>query len=165
MLLHMKRGLTAALILTLTLTLGVPALAADPLAGGGFAQVAISAKNSDSPTLDLDLAIWTLLPPRAARIAAEEAAKKAAEEEAARKAAEEEAARKAAEEEAARKAAEEEAAREAAANDVPQEPMVWIPVSGSKYHRNPDGSNMNGPTQVPLSTAQARGYEPCKRCY
>lgn len=49
MLLHMKRGLTAALILTLTLTLGVPALAADPLAGGGFAQVAISAKNSDSP--------------------------------------------------------------------------------------------------------------------
>lgn len=76
-----------------------------------------------------------------------------------------EAARKAAEEEAARKAAEEEAAREAAANDVPQEPMVWIPVSGSKYHRNPDCSNMNGPTQVPLSTAQARGYEPCKRCY
>lgn len=99
-----------------------------------------------------------------ARIAAEEAAKKAAEEEAARKAAEEEAARIAAEE-AARKAAEEEAAREAAANDVPQEPMVWIPVSGSKYHRNPDCSNMNGPTQVPLSTAQARGYEPCKRCY
>lgn len=58
MLLHMKRGLTAALILTLTLTLGVPALAADPLAGGGFAQVAISAKNSDSPTLDLDLALY-----------------------------------------------------------------------------------------------------------
>lgn len=99
-----------------------------------------------------------------ARIAAEEAAEKAEEEEAARKAAEEEAARIAAEE-AARKAAEEEAAREAAANDVPQEPMVWIPVSGSKYHRNPDCSNMNGPTQVPLSTAQARGYGPCKRCY
>ena len=58
MLLHMKRGLTAALILTLTLTLGGPALAADPLAGGGFAQVAISAKNSDSPTLDLDLALY-----------------------------------------------------------------------------------------------------------
>lgn len=58
MLLHMKRGLTAALILTLTLTLGVPALAADPLAGGGFVQVAISAKNSDSPTLDLDLALY-----------------------------------------------------------------------------------------------------------
>ena len=60
MLLHMKRGLTAALILTLTLTLGVPALAADPLAGGGFAQVAISAKNSDSPTLDLELALQRL---------------------------------------------------------------------------------------------------------
>lgn len=58
MLQHMKRGLAAALILTLTLTLGVPALAADPLAGGGFAQVAISATGSDSPTLDLDLALY-----------------------------------------------------------------------------------------------------------
>lgn len=59
MLLHrMKRGLTAALILALTLTLGVPALAADPLAGGGYAQVAISAGDSDSPTLDLDLALY-----------------------------------------------------------------------------------------------------------
>lgn len=58
MLQHWKRGLTAALILTLTLTLGVPALAADPLAGGGFAKVAISASDSDSPTLDLDLALY-----------------------------------------------------------------------------------------------------------
>lgn len=58
MLQHMKCGLAAALILTLTLTLGVPALAADPLAGGGFAQVAISATGSDSPTLDLDLALY-----------------------------------------------------------------------------------------------------------
>lgn len=58
MLQHMKRGLAAALILTLTLTLGVPALAADPLAGGGFAQVTISATGSDSPTLDLDLALY-----------------------------------------------------------------------------------------------------------
>lgn len=58
MLQHMKRGLAAALILALTLTLGVPALAADPLAGGGFAQVAISATDSDSPTLDLDLALY-----------------------------------------------------------------------------------------------------------
>lgn len=37
---------------------GGPGLAADPLAGGGFTQVAISAKNSDSPTLDLDLALY-----------------------------------------------------------------------------------------------------------
>lgn len=58
MLLHMKRGLAAALILTLTFTLGTPALAADPLAGGGYAQVAISATDSDSPTLDLDLALY-----------------------------------------------------------------------------------------------------------
>lgn len=58
MLQHMKRGLAAAVILALTLTLGVPALAADPLASGGFAQVSISATGSDSPTLDLDLALY-----------------------------------------------------------------------------------------------------------
>lgn len=58
MLQHMKRGLAAALIFTLTLTLGVPALAADPLANGGFAQVSIAATDSDSPTLDLDLALY-----------------------------------------------------------------------------------------------------------
>ena len=90
-----------------------------------------------------------------ARIAAEEAAQKAAEEEAARQAAEEEAARQAAEEAAAQQ--EEESAS--------QEAMVWIPASGSKYHSDPTCSGMNNPTQVPLSTAQARGYEPCKRCY
>ena len=90
-----------------------------------------------------------------ARIAAEEAAQKAAEEEAARQAAEEEAARQAAEEAAAQQ--EEESAS--------QEAMVWIPASGSKYHSDPSCSGMNNPTQVPLSTAQARGYEPCKRCY
>lgn len=58
MLQHWKRGLCAAVILALTLSLGVPALAADPLAGGGFAQVSISAAGSDSPTLDLKLALY-----------------------------------------------------------------------------------------------------------
>lgn len=90
------------------------------------------------------------------RIAAEEAAKKAAEEEAARKAAEEA---------AAQKAAEEAAAQQAAAQQQAQETMVWIPKSGSKYHSDPNCSNMNNPTQVPISTAKARGFEPCKKCY
>ena len=85
------------------------------------------------------------------RIAAEEAAKKAAEEEAARKAAEE--------------AAAQQAAQEAAAQQQAQETMVWIPKSGSKYHSNPNCSNMSNPTQVPISTAKARGFEPCKKCY
>ena len=89
------------------------------------------------------------------RIAAEEAAKKAAEEEAARKAAEEAAAQKAAEEAAAQQAAQQQA----------QETMVWIPKSGSKYHSDPNCSNMSNPTQVPISTAKARGFEPCKKCY
>lgn len=48
---------------------------------------------------------------------------------------------------------------------VPQEEMVWIPASGSKYHSNSSCSGMNGPTQVTISEAQSMGYEPCKRCY
>ena len=90
-----------------------------------------------------------------ARIAAEEAAQKAAEEEAARQAAEEEAAQQAAE----------EAATQQEEDSASQEAMVWIPASGSKYHSDPSCSGMDNPTQVPLSTAQSRGYEPCKRCY
>lgn len=66
-------------------------------------------------------------------------------------------------EEAAKKAAEEAAAQQAA--QQPHEEMVWIPQSGSKYHSKPTCSGMNNPTQVPISTAKARGYEACKRCY
>lgn len=55
------------------------------------------------------------------------------------------------------------AAEEAA--QQPQEEMVWIPQSGSKYHSKPTCSGMNNPTQVPISTAKAQGYEACKRCY
>lgn len=43
--------------------------------------------------------------------------------------------------------------------------MVWIPRTGKKYHRNSSCSNMKNPTQVTLEDAQARGYEPCKKCY
>ena len=46
-----------------------------------------------------------------------------------------------------------------------QETMVWIPQSGSKYHSDPGCSNMENPTQVTLSQAQANGYTACKRCY
>ena len=45
------------------------------------------------------------------------------------------------------------------------EEMVWIPNTGSKYHSNPSCSGMKSPSQVPLSNAIYRGFEPCKKCY
>ena len=47
----------------------------------------------------------------------------------------------------------------------PQEETVWIPQSGSKYHSNSSCSGMNNPTEVTISEAQSRGYEPCKKCH
>ena len=46
-----------------------------------------------------------------------------------------------------------------------RETMVWIPKSGSKYHSDPDCSNMKDPTQVSLSQAESMGYTPCKKCW
>lgn len=43
--------------------------------------------------------------------------------------------------------------------------LVWIPQSGSKYHRDPSCSGMKNPKQVPLSEALSKGYTACKRCY
>lgn len=43
--------------------------------------------------------------------------------------------------------------------------MVWIPRTGSKYHNNPNCSNMKNPSQVTLQEAIDQGYEPCKKCY
>lgn len=43
--------------------------------------------------------------------------------------------------------------------------MVWIPKSGSKYHRKSTCSNMSNPTQISREDAVARGYTPCKKCY
>ena len=43
--------------------------------------------------------------------------------------------------------------------------MVWIPQSGSRYHRYASCSGMNNPTQVTREEAEAMGYTPCKRCY
>lgn len=92
------------------------------------------------------------------RIAAEAEAKRLAEEEEARIAAEQ-----AAQAEAERLAAE-QAAQETATQQ-PQEEMVWIPASGSKYHSRSSCSNMSNPTQVTISQAQAWGYSPCKKCH
>ncbi len=43
--------------------------------------------------------------------------------------------------------------------------MVWIPKTGSKYHSDPECSNMKDPTQVSLSQAESMGYTPCKKCW
>lgn len=48
----------------------------------------------------------------------------------------------------------------------PTEEMVWIPTGGGKkYHSRSSCSNMDNPSNVPLSTAIARGFTPCKRCH
>ena len=76
----------------------------------------------------------------------------------------------------AQAAAEAEAQRQAAAQASSQSEEsssyteatageVYIPQSGTKYHSNPNCSNMNNPTAVSLSEAQSRGYQPCKKCY
>lgn len=59
----------------------------------------------------------------------------------------------------------EEPVQEAAAE--PSEPMVWIASTGNgtKYHAKAGCSRMNDPIELPLSDAQARGYEPCGICY
>lgn len=87
---------------------------------------------------------------------AEEQRKKEAEE---KKKAEEEA-KKEAEAEAKKQKEQKEEPQE-----EPQEEMVWIPSSGSKYHSNAGCSNMENPTEVPISKAKSRGFGPCGRCY
>ncbi|WP_282108761.1 hypothetical protein [Faecalibaculum rodentium] len=103
------------------------------------------------------------------KIRQEEEAKKKAEEQ--RKKAEEEEKKKAEEEqrrtqEAAQKAAE-EAATAAQAPSTPQTDAatVWIPRTGSKYHSNPNCSNMKSPSAVTIDQAMAWGYDRCKKCW
>ena len=43
--------------------------------------------------------------------------------------------------------------------------MVWIPATGSKYHRKASCSNMKNPSQVTKARAIELGYSPCSRCY
>lgn len=49
----------------------------------------------------------------------------------------------------------------------PQEEMVWISATGSKYHSRPDCGQMDPSTswQLSISEAEAQGYEPCKKCH
>ena len=49
--------------------------------------------------------------------------------------------------------------------EAPQEEMVWISSSGSRYHSKASCSNMENPTEVTISTAKSRNLTPCKRCY
>lgn len=51
-------------------------------------------------------------------------------------------------------------------NNETGENLVWVPVNGgTKYHSNEGCSNMKNPKQVTKETAEASGYEPCKKCY
>lgn len=118
-----------------------------------------------------------------ARIAREEAEKKAEEErlaqEAAKKAEEErlaqEAAKKAEEERLAQEAAAKAEAERVAQAQVQQQSnqtqqvtnteMVWITKTGKKYHRISNCGNSKTSRQVPLSQAEASGLTPCDTCY
>lgn len=42
--------------------------------------------------------------------------------------------------------------------------MVWIPRSGSKYHKKATCSNMKNPQEVTKEDAIAMGYESCGKC-
>lgn len=91
-------------------------------------------------------------------------AKKKAEQEKKRKA--EEAKKK----EQARIAAEKKKAEEAQqtteqATTTEREEIVWVSNTGSKYHSNPNCSNMRNPIKETLSDAKSRGLSPCSKCY
>ena len=61
--------------------------------------------------------------------------------------------------------AESSSAAETIEEPEPQEAMVWVTATGSKYHRRPNCGNTKSSSQVPISRAIAMGLEPCKRCY
>ena len=64
----------------------------------------------------------------------------------------------------AQKAASQAAAKASSGKKTGQ--IVWIPtISGHKYHSNPRCSGMKGPEKVDISTAKARGFTACKKCY
>ena len=116
----------------------------------------------------------------------------AAEEAAAQQAAEEAAAQQAAEEAAAQKAAEEAAAQQASEAAAAQQPdsstvangtesanalavlqmgpttgdVCWVPRNGgTKYHTSSTCSGMDDPIRTTVDTAEACGFEPCKKCH
>ena len=123
--------------------------------GEGTADISFTANDE----IQSNATTITVIDKKAEEQRAKEEAERKAQEEA------EAEAQKKAEEEA--KAQEEQKAEEQnnQNSETQQEEMVWIPSSGSKYHNNPNCSNMNNPTQVTESEALSQGYEPCKRCY
>lgn len=42
---------------------------------------------------------------------------------------------------------------------------VYVSRTGSKYHSNPNCSNMKNPSSMTMEEAQAKGLEACKKCY
>ncbi len=42
---------------------------------------------------------------------------------------------------------------------------VWIPRTGSKYHKSSRCSNMRSPSKVSLSKAKSMGYKKCSKCW
>lgn len=47
----------------------------------------------------------------------------------------------------------------------PSSGYVWIPKTGSKYHKSSTCSGMKGPRKVTVKEAISAGYEPCSKCY
>ena len=43
--------------------------------------------------------------------------------------------------------------------------MVWIPMTGKKYHSKANCSGMKDPSKITITEAQNRGYTPCKKCW
>lgn len=46
-----------------------------------------------------------------------------------------------------------------------KEQMVWVSRTGTKYHSNPNCSNMKNPAHMTQSEAEALGRTPCSKCY
>lgn len=42
---------------------------------------------------------------------------------------------------------------------------VYVSKTGSKYHSNPNCSNMKNPSSMTMEEAQAKGLDACKKCY
>lgn len=92
-----------------------------------------------------------------ARIAREEAEKKAEEERLAQEAA--------AKAEAERVAQAQVQQQSNQTQQVANTEMVWITKTGKKYHRISNCGNSKTSRQVPLSQAEASGLTPCDTCY
>lgn len=48
---------------------------------------------------------------------------------------------------------------------TPVTSMVYVSKTGSKYHRNPNCSNMKNPNCISINEAKNRGLGPCSKCY